>query len=97
MTGRRDDDFRIRPSAPNDRGQGFVTKVLKHAGKASGGKSSVRPSASELGTGQRPRLAPGVRHTAGRFAGAKLTPMSRRVTIKTLPVNQRQASSQSLA
>src|SRR3546814_11926263 len=36
-------------------------------------------------------------HTAARFAGAKLTPMSRRVTIKTLLVNQRNASPQSLA
>src|SRR3546814_6427945 len=35
--------------------------------------------------------------TAARFAGAKLTPMSRRVTIKTLLVNQRNASPQSLA
>ena len=37
MTDRRDDDFRIRPSAPKNRGQGFVSKVLKQAGKASGG------------------------------------------------------------
>ncbi|EMM6131975.1 relaxase/mobilization nuclease and DUF3363 domain-containing protein, partial [Klebsiella pneumoniae] len=36
-------------------------------------------------------------HTAARFAGAKLTPMSRRVTVKTLLVNQRNASPQSLA
>jgi hypothetical protein len=42
MTDRRDDDFRIRPSAPKNRGQGFVSKVLKQAGKASSGKSSVR-------------------------------------------------------
>src|SRR3546814_18400126 len=35
--------------------------------------------------------------TAARFAGAKLTPMPRRVTIKTLLVNQRNASPQSLA
>jgi hypothetical protein len=42
MTDRRDDDFRVRPSAPKNRGQGFVSKVLKQAGKASSGKSSVR-------------------------------------------------------
>lgn len=35
MTNRRDDDFRIRPSAPKNRGQGFVSKVLQQAGKAS--------------------------------------------------------------
>jgi type IV secretory pathway VirD2 relaxase len=97
MTDRRDDDFRIRPSAPKNQGQGFVSKVLKQAGKASGGKSSVRRPAAARGTGQRPGSRLGRGHTAARFAGAKLTPMSRRVTIKTLLVNQRQASPQSLA
>ena len=38
------------------------------------------------------RLAPGARPTAARFAGAKLTPMSRRATIKTLLVNHQRAS-----
>ena len=101
MSDRRDDDFRIRPSTAKNRGQGFVSKVLKQAGKASSGKSSVRlpgvASGSERGTGQRPSSRLGRGHTAARFAGAKLTPMSRRVTIKTLLVNQRQASPQSLA
>ncbi len=101
MTDRRDDDFRVRPSAPKNRGKGqgqgqsqsFVSKVLKQTGKASGGKSAVhRP-----GTGQRPGSRLGRGHTAARFAGAQLTPMSRRVTIKTLLVNQRNASPQSLA
>jgi hypothetical protein len=89
MTDRRDDDFRIRPSAPKNRGQGFVSKVLKQAGKASSGKSSVRRPGSQRrrGTGQRPGSRLGRGHTAARFAGAKLTPMSRRVTIKTLLVN----------
>uniref|UniRef100_UPI0023AED498 relaxase/mobilization nuclease domain-containing protein n=1 Tax=Citrobacter portucalensis TaxID=1639133 RepID=UPI0023AED498 len=36
-------------------------------------------------------------HTAARFTGTSLTPFSRRVTIKTLLVNQRRASPQSLA
>ncbi|WP_253445605.1 relaxase/mobilization nuclease and DUF3363 domain-containing protein [Halomonas sp. Y3] len=104
MTDRRDDDFRVRPSAPKNRGKGqgqsFVSKVLKQAGKASGGKSSMRHSAtggSGARTGQRPGSRLGRGHTAARFAGAKLTPMSRRVTIKTLLVNQRNASLQSLA
>lgn len=100
MTDRRDDDFRVRPSAPKNRGKGqgksFVSKVLKQAGKASSGKSAVRrPGAA--GSGQRPGSRLGRGHTAARFAGVKLTPMSRRVTIKTLLVNQRQASPQSLA
>ncbi len=100
MTDRRDDDFRIRPSAPKNRSQGFVFKVLKQAGKGSGRKSSVRrPAAggSSAHAGQRPGSRLGRGHTAARFAGAKLTPMSRRVTIKTLLVNQRNASPQSLA
>ena len=104
MSNRRDEDFRIRPSAPKNRGKGqgqsFVSKVLKQAGKASSGKSSVRrPGGTGKGadTGQRPGSRLGRGHTAARFAGAKLTPMSRRVTIKTLLVNQRQASPRSLA
>ncbi|MDH0421292.1 relaxase/mobilization nuclease and DUF3363 domain-containing protein [Delftia tsuruhatensis] len=103
MTDRRDDDFRVRPSAPKNRGKGqgqsFVSKVLKQAGKASGGKSSMRHSAAGSGAraGQRPGSRLGRGHTAARFAGAKLTLMSRRVTIKTLLVNQRNASPQSLA
>ncbi|MBR8457099.1 relaxase/mobilization nuclease and DUF3363 domain-containing protein [Burkholderia dolosa] len=104
MSDRRDDDFRARPSVPKNRGKGqgqsFVSKVLKQAGKASGGKSSMRHSAaggSGARAGQRPGSRHGRGHTAARFAGAKLTPMSRRVTIKTLLVNQRNASPQSLA
>ncbi len=101
MTNRRDDDFRIRPGAPKNRGQGFISKVLKQVGKTSGGKSSMRRPASAGGTGKHASQRPGSRlgrgHTAARFAGAKLTPMSRRVTIKTLLVNQRQASPRSFA
>ncbi|RPM86455.1 type VI secretion protein [Pseudomonas aeruginosa] len=105
MTDRRDDDFRVRPSAPKNRGKGqsqsFVTKVLKQAGKASGGKSAMRHPGTTGGNGQHAGQRPGSRlgrgHTAARFAGAKLTPLSRRVTIKTLLVNQQRASSQSLA
>ncbi|MBG6434412.1 relaxase/mobilization nuclease and DUF3363 domain-containing protein [Pseudomonas aeruginosa] len=103
MTDHRDDDFRVRPSAPKNRGKGqgqsFVSTVLKQAGKASGGKSSIRHSAVSGGqrAGQRPGSRLGRGHTAARFAGAKLPPMSRRVTIKTLLVNHQRASPQSLA
>lgn len=101
MTERRDDDFRMRPGAPRNRGtgrgRGFVARVLRQAGKASSGKSVVRRPASARGTGHRPGSRLGRGHTAARFAGANLTPRSRRVTIKTLLVNQRQASPQSLA
>lgn len=100
MTDRRDEDFQVRPSAPKSRGKGqgqsFVSKVLKQTGRASGGKSSMRHSAAG-GNGARPGSRLGRGHTAERFAGAKLTPMSRRVTIKTLLVNHQRASPQSLA
>ena len=104
MTDRRDDDFRVRPSAPKNRGKGqgqsFVSKVLKQAGKASSGKSAARrPATGDNGqrAGQRPGSRLGRGHTAARFTGAKLTPMSRRVTIKTLLVNHQRASPQSLS
>ncbi|MCC8911807.1 relaxase/mobilization nuclease and DUF3363 domain-containing protein [Xanthomonas euvesicatoria] len=104
MTDRRDADFRVRPGALKNRskgqGQRFVSKVLKQASKASGGKFAVRrPAAGGSGqhVGQRPGSRLGRGHTAARFVGAKLTPLSRRVTIKRLLVNQRNASPQSLA
>ena len=100
MTDRGDHDFWVRRRRRKAKGQSFVSKVLKQAGKASGGKSAVRrPTAGGSGqhAGQRPGSRLGRGHTAARFAGAKLTPMSRRVTIKTLLVNQRNASPQSLA
>lgn len=100
MTDRRDNDFRLRPSAPKSGDKSFVSKVLKQVGKA-GGKSAVRRPALTSGkgryTGQRPGSRLGRGHTAARFAGASLTPFSRRATIKTLLVNQRQASPRSLA
>jgi len=58
MTDSRDDDFRIRPSAPKNRGQGFVSKVLKQAGKASGGKSSVRRPGAGGGPAGAPASGP---------------------------------------
>ncbi|MBC3468615.1 relaxase/mobilization nuclease and DUF3363 domain-containing protein [Pseudomonas sp. RW10S2] len=100
MSDRRDDDFRTRPGAPKNRGRGYVSQVLKQLGKA-GGKSAVRRPALTAGKGrpggQRPGSRLGRGHTAARFAGQSLTPFSRRVTIKTLLVNHRQASPQSLA
>ncbi|ULU23294.1 relaxase/mobilization nuclease and DUF3363 domain-containing protein [Dyella terrae] len=101
MSQRDDDDFRVRPGAPKHRGQGFVSRVLKQTGKASAGKSALHRPVMVGGKGQRTGQRPGSRlgrgHTAARFAGAKLTPFSRRVIIKTLLVNQRHASPQSLA
>lgn len=99
MSDQHDDDFRLRPGTPKQRGKGksFVSKVLKQTGKTSGGKSSARRQTSAGNTGQRPGSRLGRGHTAARFTGTSLTPFSRRVTIKTLLVNQRRASPQSLA
>jgi len=99
MSDQRDDDFRVRPGTPKHRGKGqsFVSKVLKQTGKTSGGKSSARGQTSVGNTGQRPGSRLGRGHTAAQFTGKSLTPFSRRVTIKTLLVNQRRASPQSLA
>ncbi len=75
MTDRGDHDFWVRPGAPKNRGKGqgqsFVSKVLKQAGKASGGKSAVRrPTAGGSGqhAGQRPgsRLDAAIRRRASQ-------------------------------
>jgi type IV secretory pathway VirD2 relaxase len=100
MSRRGDDDFRVRPGSPKNRGQSFVSRVLRQVGKA-GGPSAVRRPALAGGRGQRAGRRPGSRlgrgHTAARFAGRLLMRNSRRVTIKTLLVNLRQASPQSVA
>ncbi|MGC3664114.1 type VI secretion protein, partial [Pseudomonas aeruginosa] len=73
---------------------------LKQGGMASSGKSGVRRpggSGKGAGIGQRPGTRLGRGHTAARFAGAKLTPMSRRVTNKNLLVKHQRATPQSLA
>jgi len=100
MSRRGDNEFRVRPGAPRNRGQSFVSRVLKQVGKA-GGRSAVRRPALAGGRGRRAGQRPGSRlgrgHTAARFAGRSLTRNSRRVTTKTLLVNLRQASPQSVA
>ena len=97
----KDDDFRARPGAPKNRHQRFVSQVLKQVAKA-GGKSAVRApakvsSASRQGSGHRPGARLGRGHVAARFTGRNRTPNSRRVAIKTLLVNLRQASPRSVA
>jgi type IV secretory pathway VirD2 relaxase len=81
--------FRVRPGAPKNRQQRFVSQVLKEMSKAGGrsvGKSGARPG-SRLGRG----------HVAARFAGRALPRNARRVTIKTRLVNLRQAGRSSTA
>ncbi|MHB0975243.1 MAG: DUF3363 domain-containing protein [Thiobacillus sp.] len=87
MSSRDDDPFRVRPGAPKNRQQKFVSKVLKEVSKA-GGKS-VRKSRARPGA----RLGRG--HVAARFTGRSAQPGSRRVTIKTRLVNLKQAGARS--
>jgi len=89
MSRRRNDDaerFRVRPGKPRDRGQPFITRVLKEAGKAGARarKGGARPGA-RLGRG----------HVAARFAGQALAFNARRVTIKTRLVNLAKAGARS--
>ena len=59
-----DDHFRIRPGKPKQRGDTFVSQVLRQAGKAAnatGGKRGKAPG-SRLGRG----------HVAARFTGQSL-------------------------
>jgi type IV secretory pathway VirD2 relaxase len=93
LVSRRNGDdserFRVRPGAPKNRQQRFVSQVLKEVSKAGGrslGRSGARPG-SRLGRG----------HVAARFAGGALSPKARRVTIKTRLVNLRQAAPKSTA
>ena len=101
MTDRRDDDFRVRPSAPKNRGRAGARASFPRCSSGLARPAAASPRCAIPQPAARARPAPrftaGRGHTAARFAGAKLTPMSRRVTIKTLLVNQRNASPQSLA
>lgn len=87
MSKQDDDRFRVRPSAPKNRQQKFVSQVLKEVSKA-GGKS-VRQS------GTRPGARLGRGHVAASFTGRSAQPGSRRVTIKTRLVNLKQAGARS--
>ena len=87
MSKQDDDRFRVRPGAPKNRQQKFVSQVLKEVSKA-GGKS-VRKS------GARPGARLGRGHVAARFAGRSAQPGSRRITIKTRLVNLKQAGPRS--
>jgi len=87
MSKQDDDRFRVRPSAPRNRQQKFVSQVLKEVSKA-GGKA-VRKS------GARPGARLGRGHVAASFTGRSAQPGSRRVTIKTRLVNLKQAGARS--
>ncbi|MBO9355681.1 DUF3363 domain-containing protein [Bordetella petrii] len=81
------DRFRVRPGAPKDRQQSFVSKVLKQAGKAGPAR---RGSA-----GKRPGARLGRGHVAARFAGQSLAPNARRAAVKTRVVHLKKAGARS--
>ena len=82
-----EDRFRVRPGAPKQRGQAFVSQVLRQASK--GGNS----------TGRKPGKTPGSRlgrgHVAARFTGQSLSATSRRATVKVRLVYLKQAGARS--
>ena len=82
-----EDSFRVRPGAPKQRGQAFVSQVLRQASK--GGNS----------TGRKPGKTPGSRlgrgHVAARFTGQSLSATSRRATVKVRLVYLKQAGARS--
>ncbi len=88
MSRRNEDEFRIRPGAPKQRGDTFINQVLRQTGKAGAklGKAGQRPG-SRLGRG----------HVAARFINRGWGREARRVTIKTRLVNLARAGPRSVA
>ena len=82
-----EDRFRVRPGAPKQRGQAFVSQVLRQASKAANS------------TGRKPGKTPGSRlgrgHVAARFTGQSLSATCRRATVKVRLVYLKQAGARS--
>lgn len=92
MTRSDDDRLRIRPGTPKQRGDAFISKVLRQTSEA-GAKLGKRVGK----VGQRPGSRLGRGHVAARFAGASLTPNARRVTVKARLVHLAKAGPRSTA
>lgn len=86
MSRNDDDRFRIRPSAPKQRGDAFINQVLRQTSKV---------GARVAKAGHRPGARMGRGHTAARFTGTLITANSRRVTFKTRLVNLAKAGARS--
>lgn len=82
-----EDRFRVRPGAPKQRGQAFVSQVLRQASKGanSTGRKLGKTPGSRLGRG----------HVAARFTGRSLSATSRRATVKVRLVYLKQAGARS--
>jgi type IV secretory pathway VirD2 relaxase len=84
-----DDRFRLRPSAPRQRGDTFVAQVMRQTSRAAnttGGKRGKTPG-SRLGRG----------HVAARFTGQSLSAHSWRATVKVRLVYLKQAGARATA
>ena len=81
-----DDHFRIRPGTPKQRGQAFVSQVLRQPTKASNATGGQRGKG-----GKTPGSRLGRGHVAARFTGQVLSARSRRVTVKVRLVYLKQA------
>jgi len=92
MSHRDDDRFHVQPGAPKQRGDAFVSKVLRQTNKAGAKLGKV---AGKIG--QRPGSRLGRGHVAARFAGRGLGANARRVTIKARLVNLAKAGPRSTA
>ena len=92
MSTQDDDQFRVRPGRPKQRGDAFINKVLRQTNKA-----GAKPGKTVGKVGQRPGSRLGRGHVAARFAGASLTPNARRVTIKARLVHLAKAGPRSTA
>ncbi|WP_079500174.1 relaxase/mobilization nuclease domain-containing protein [Paraburkholderia hospita] len=92
MSQRDDDRFRVQPGAPKQRGDAFVSKVLRQTNKAGAKLGKVAGK-----TGQRPGSRLGRGHVAARFAGRGLGANARRVTIKARLVNLAKSGPRSTA
>jgi len=80
------DHFRIRPGAPKQRGQAFVSQVLRQTTKAANATGGQRGKG-----GKTPGSRLGRGHVAARFTGQALSASSRRATVKVRLVYLKQA------
>ena len=89
-----DDRFRVRPGKPRQRGDTFIAQVLRQTSKAAGATGGRRKAGGKT-TGKAPGSRLGRGHTAARFTGQSLSPLSRRATVKVRLVYLQQASGRS--
>ncbi|WP_312417651.1 relaxase/mobilization nuclease and DUF3363 domain-containing protein [Comamonas sp.] len=85
-----DDRFRVRPGVPKQRGQAFVSQVLRQTAKAANATGGQRGKG-----GKAPGSRLGRGHVAARFTGQSLSASSRRATVKVRLVYLKTAGARS--